>query len=150
NAVDDAEAEELQWYPESRVVTEVLRFEVDRRQHGIRTPRITDVRATDDGEELMDAAVRRAVRSFREAHFLNGPELLDERRHVIRRALPVWNEVEHRVFRPAVRARRILRVRDYEPSRSAECRLVVADRALIPVEPCTQTGGIGMRDEVSL
>jgi hypothetical protein len=73
-------------------------FKVGRRQ-GFGSARVglaagENVGTAEDGEELMDAAIRRAIRLFHEAHFADRTVLLDEGRGRIGSALACgirWN-----------------------------------------------------------
>ena len=88
----------------------------------------------------MHAAIWSPIRLLRKAHLADRPKLLDERRHMIGRALAVRDEIEHRVFRLAELSRRVLRVRHHEATRSPQRRLIVTGGALVAVEAGSQAG----------
>src|SRR5262249_6789324 len=90
-------------------------------------------------KKLVHAAVGRSIWFLRKTHFTNRPKLSDERWNRIRRAFPVWNQIEHRILRWALQVRWILGIRHHVSARTSHRRLVVASAALVPVEPNSQT-----------
>jgi hypothetical protein len=96
------------------------------------------------------ATVPAAVGPSREANLADRPEPLDEGRDTVGRSFSVRDQIEHRVLGLAEQARRILRVGHHEPARSAERRLVVADRALIAVETRAQARRVRASHQVRL
>src|SRR5215813_11121834 len=96
---------------------------------------LKNVRPAYHCKKLMHSAVGRSIRLFRKTHFPDRPELTDERWNRVRSAFPVGNQIEHRVFRRPLQIGRILRIRYQEAARTAHRGLVVANAALVPVEP---------------
>jgi hypothetical protein len=152
NTIENSQTEQLQGNAKARIAVPELRFKISWGQSlGCASVRLTgreNVRATDESEELMDAAVRTSIGFLGKAHFANRPELLDEGRNRIRSALAVGNEAEHGIFRTLVLVGRILRVRNHKAAGPAERRLVVANRALITVEADAEARRVGLRDEI--
>ena len=96
----------------------------------------------------MHSAIRASIGLSREPHFADRSVPLDERRNGIHRAFAVWNQIEHRIFRRALFAWRILRIRHHETARTTKRRLVVAHRALISIESHSQPRRICLRDKI--
>src|SRR5713101_4879596 len=90
----------------------------------------------------MDAPVARAVRLEFEADFPDRAVLLFEHEHHVLLAEAIWHQPEHRVFRQ--HRRPLARIGDEEPARAAECRLGMAQEALVGIVARAQAVGIGV------
>src|SRR5215813_6805063 len=95
--INQSHAEHLKWNPKSHVVVGDFPLEIGLLNTAPSDARV--ISSPDNGEQLMHAAVARAVRFEEKPDFSDRAELRDKRRYSVGRALAVWNQVEHRILR---------------------------------------------------
>ena len=91
NRINQSQAEQLKRNPKSHVAIGDLPLEIGLLNIAPRDGRV--ISSPDNGEQLMYAAVTRAVRFEDKPDFPDRAEPRDKRRHSVSCALAVWNQV---------------------------------------------------------